>query len=1195
MKRKFYLFAALSAMVLSSCTKDPNELGGSQMPNDSRVLAIQIDGAINQQYTTRVDDGGFCQDDQVGLFGVNYTDKNTVKGTLVDEGNQVDNARYTYDESQNKWVSPGGVFYKDAKTNIDLYAYYPYAAVNSVSEYPFEVQQDQSGANSMDGYALSDFLWGKVENVTPSEAKVRIKFDHRMACANVVLVEGEGFGDGEFDALDKSVLAMNTTRTATIDLATGEVSATGTFTGEGIVMKHNAEGYRAIVVPQIVESGAALFSITIDGVVYRFKYKDDDDNLNAFAYESGSQAKFTIEINKKSPSGDYELSLEDCEIVPWIADLDTHGGEARQYYCVHLEQAGTLGAKIRADKKNPDKIKNLKISGIIDGCEFFYMRDSMEILQSVNLKECKIIASTKASRYRSGYSNYIGDKDNDEIFSENYYGSGYTYGNIEDAIPACAFRDKETLVNFVFPEKVVKIGAYAFYKTMLLGALIIPSDVECVENHAFYATSITSLQLPTGLKSLGQDVFHDCNLLTGQLMLPEGLESIGSGCFYGCVGLTANSLVLPEKLTEIPDHCFYGCKGLTGKLVLHEGVTKIGEYAFRDCKFNGSLELPNSLKEIGRSAFYGIPFTGELVIPNQITRINKEAFFRNRFNNIILHDDIVRIDQCGFEGTSGWNAEPNPLTKLILPASLRSIGNSAFQYQKSLEYLHLPTDLEVIEELAFYNSPNLKTVICEAIIPPTLVENTGYAVFASEAYENATLYVPAQSIVKYQVATGWKNFKNIQPYYAFNVDNNMVRSENASTEHTIQLSAFDNDAWTMVSSPDWVEVTPTSGTGATTLTLTLKELAAGSGDRTGVVTFKLDNEETALASITAEQYDIVDAQGEVVADGDVITNYEHTEGNGVKVVFLGEGYDASDVDNGKYTNDINTAIGHMFDVEPFKTYKGWFDVYTVVAISKQAGVSSEHNHKTTTFGIQYIPGKGLKIKEQVVFKYAQNAGISKEDIKKSLIVIVVNSDEYEGITYMWEDGSNIAICPTRNGDYPYDFRGTIQHEACGHAFAKLGDENISQSANINSNSSKNKKHKQNFKDHEKLGWNKNIALSGNMSEVAWKHFMVHPKYKDQVDIFEGGYGYSHGIYRSEDVSCMGTYIPYFSAISRETIVKRIMECGGGVFDQEQFYQKDVRDVNGSLTGGAATRSNFVEKAVEHYEPVVMGVAPELNF
>ncbi|MBQ2424375.1 MAG: fimbrillin family protein, partial [Alistipes sp.] len=223
MKKKL-LFGLCCAAMAIGCTTDPYQ---QDIPTVEGTPRIEISGRISQDYATRVDDGGFCQNDQIGLYGVNYTEGNTAAGTLLDEGNQVDNARYTYDEANSQWVSSGNIYYKDVNTNIDLYAYYPYAAVESVTEYKFEVAQDQSGANSVDGYAMSDFLWAKAENITPTENKIALHFYHRMACANVTLKEGQGFESGEFDALNKVVLAMNTTRTSTIDLSTGVVTPTG--------------------------------------------------------------------------------------------------------------------------------------------------------------------------------------------------------------------------------------------------------------------------------------------------------------------------------------------------------------------------------------------------------------------------------------------------------------------------------------------------------------------------------------------------------------------------------------------------------------------------------------------------------------------------------------------------------------------------------------------------------------------------------------------------------------------------------------------------------------------------------------------------------------------------------------------------------------------------------------------------------
>ena len=378
MKRQLLTFG-FAALLFASCATDPEGL------NTTAPLGapqINISGTIDQHYSTRVDDNGFCDGDQVGLYGVNYTDNNTLPGTLLDEYNQVNNALYTYSKESGTFTSSGSFYYKDVETNIDLYAYYPFAHPESVNAYEFEVALDQ---NLGTGHAMSDFLWAKATNVTPSESKVSLRFSHRLSLANVILKEGTGFGDGEFAQLDKSVLALNTTRKATIDLSTGVATATGEPEKEGIIMKATDEGFRAIVVPQSVAGLTPLFAITIDGITYRFK-RDE-----VTAYQAGKMAKFTITINRKAHTGTYELVLTDTSIEDWVADIDTYGGEARQYFVVHLEEAGELERKIDEAKKNPAKIKNLKVSGKICAGDFDFMRDKMVILQAVNLKETKVV------------------------------------------------------------------------------------------------------------------------------------------------------------------------------------------------------------------------------------------------------------------------------------------------------------------------------------------------------------------------------------------------------------------------------------------------------------------------------------------------------------------------------------------------------------------------------------------------------------------------------------------------------------------------------------------------------------------------------------------------------------------------------------------------------------------------------------
>ena len=1170
MKTK-YLFG-LALLALAGCTADVEV--HTPVPTPDGVFSINLTGDISQEYLTRVDDGGFCDGDQIGLYGVNYSNDNADKGTLYDEGNQVDNAKYTYDEANNSWSSSGSVYYKDAETNIDLYGYYPYAHPESVSAYEFEIKQDQANNG---GYAASDFLWGKVENVAPSEQRVRMTFYHRMACANVIFKEGTGFAEGEFSLLTKSAMVSNTTRKATIDLATGEVTAVGEAEQEGILMMPSSDGtMRAVVVPQSVEALNALFTLTVDGITYRLKRND------VFTYESGKSHKFTITINRKVATGEYEFVLTGTEITPWIADPDTHGGEARQYYVAHLDEAGTLEAVIKADGKNPAKIKNLKVTGQICANDFYFMRDKMEILQAVNLKESEIVDRWRYSVRFDGNDQYTSVYFNDSKLPDtveerqqavrdrypdksiNSWGAVSIEG-IANEIPTSAFYGRTSLVYFAFPEVVTKIGSDAFRGTLLSGALIIPNDVTEIGSSAFANTNITSLQLPHNIKVLGGSAFSECSSLAGTLSLPESLERIGGHCFNKCSMLSGN-LVLPSKLKVIPTYCFSGLWGIDGDLIIPEGVVEIGDHAFesdiRDNKgFGGVLVLPKSLKKLGTSAFLRCRFQGELIIPDEITKIPYDCFGENSFSSIVLPEGLVSIEE-GNHGTFGDNSrlcEP-----IEFPSTLITIGEAAFENCRNLPSVHFKNKLTVIGPRAFENCYGLSKITSEATTPPQV----GINAFNGVAKDNFTLEVPESAVAKYQTASGWSDFRRISAHYDFSISRPEMRVLNAEHSMTYLLRTPNGESqWSVESCPEWVTVSPMSGVGKTEVTITVSKMDKSEAvefellrdgtkstydkhtGRIGDVVFLLEGKDY-RSTISVQQYD------SDVADGQVIVNQTASKGNGVNIVFMGDCFDARDIAMGKYIDGINKAIAYYFAVEPYTTYRDYFNVYTVVGMSADSGMGTVNTIKDAKFGSQYSL-EGITPDTKATYEYAMKAETVNEDnINETLVVMIENTQDYGGICYMWGDGSAIAICPMSADAYPYDFRGIVQHEAGGHGFGKLGDEYIYHNAFIQSCDCNCCSHLDEFNDAKARGWYRNMSTDADMHTVEWSHLIFHPTYSARVDMYEGGYFHTRGIYRSESASCMNNNIPYFSAISRQAMVERIKAIAGEEFSLDDFYAND---------------------------------------
>ena len=126
------------------------------------------------------------------------------------------------------------------------------------------------------------------------------------------------------------------------------------------------------------------------------------------------------------------------------------------------------------------------------------------------------------------------------------------------------------------------------------------------------------------------------------------------------------------------------------------------------------------------------------------------------------------------------------------------------------------------------------------------------------------------------------------------------------------------------------------------------------------------------------------------------------------------------------------------------------------------------------------------------------------------------------------------------------------------------------------------------------GWYPNLSLSGKMNEVPWSHLIFHDKYKQIVDIFEGGFMHTRGVYRSEQNSCMNNDIPYYSTISREAIVKRIMEIAGETYTFEDFVANDVMDASTVDMTRSAIPELISKASMYQHAPVMMGKRPKLN-
>lgn len=477
----------------------------------------------------------------------------------------------------------------------------------------------------------------------------------------------------------------------------------------------------------------------------------------------------------------------------------------------------------------------------------------------------------------------------------------------------------------------------------------------------------------------------------------------------------------------------------------------------------------------------------------------------------------------------------------------------------------------MVGESAFNGCFNLSNIVCHAVEPPSVMSRA----FDGVAKDNFTVEVPAQSVTRYKTESGWSDFRRIAAHYDFSVSRDRIRALNAAESRTLTLRAPANFNWSIESKPDWVTVTPSSGTGKADITVSVQQIARTTDQfevnegtftsptykkyagRSGEIVFKLD-EKDYRCTLDVEQYDTD------YSDGEVMTLNTATKGPGIDIVFIGDGYDAKDIAKGTFKQN---TFKHFFGIEPYSTYKDYFNVYAVVSKSDDSGIGTVNTVIDTKFGSYFTQNRIKAPAADKCFQWAKRADASM-DLSKSLVIMLMNTSTYEGVTMMYGDGSAIACCPVSTDAYPYDFRGIIQHEAGGHGFGKLGDEYIYHNAFIQTcQCIDGCEHPQGDDDmstsygvYKSKGWFKNLSMTADAKQVPWAHLIYHKNYSDKVDMYEGGYMHTRGVYRSEATSCMNNNIPYYSAISRQAIVERIKAYAGEAFDFDDFVAKDSFEV-----------------------------------
>ena len=806
-------------------------------------------------------------------------------------------------------------------------------------------------------------------------------------------------------------------------------------------------------------------------------------------YQSGKMHNITITVNKRTDTGDYEFVLTADDIVAWVDDPQLHDGLVRQYTIITLKEAGTLKAEVDKVCRDYGLLRNLKVAGPMNADDRSFIQGNLKALQNVNMLEVEM----------------------------------------EDGI-LNGFYMLTQLQHFVFPAKGIwKIDYHAFEGCALIGSLTIPEGVTELRQCAFWGNKLRgTLTLPSTLKIM-EEAFYG-NELSGELLLPDGLEEID-----GPRGKFSGTLHFPSSVKKVTGLWDYG--EVTGTLVIPRCMTEVD--GFRDIGCS-QVEFHDGVKEIKEIAFRSVPLSGELVLPSNLTKLGVCSFQNTKISHVVFNDRLRIVDNGAFEGCKYLTGTQR------FAENVPRVSAECFRGCSALTGIVLPKNVELIEDKAFYECYSLNSIVSENPEPPVVRGDA----FLGVPKDNFTVEVPKGSVEKYREAPGWKEFKRIAEYSNFVC--RPMQANALNNAHTEKLVLNADGAWQVDRCPEWVTLSKTSGTGKAELTLTFKQMAHGSGNRSDSIIFKMPSENYRTFCVVS-QYDYEQEEDSYIA------LQTHSKGRGIDVVFIGDGYDGEDISNGNYLNLVKQQTEHFFDLEPYKSHRDYFNVYVTFPLSQEKGVNTMNtyvdNHFGTLYGYdgQMCTSNQLLTEVDEVRDYAvAHSPLKQDDLWRSLIILVPNSDAYSGVTYYEWYGSPISICPASNRPYPQDTRGVIQHEAGGHGFGRLGDEEIIYSAWAPASV------KGLIEEKHGNGEYANLATTSGLHSVPWADFIFDIRYSDYVDVYEGGCSYMRGIFRPEQNSCMNYGIPYYNAPSRLSIMRRIFNYAGEEFSMEYFYAHDSK-------------------------------------
>ena len=286
-------------------------------------------------------------------------------------------------------------------------------------------------------------------------------------------------------------------------------------------------------------------------------------------------------------------------------------------------------------------------------------------------------------------------------------------GKVVTTIATSAFLNCEKIEKISIPDTVAYIGDSAFERCLALKEITIPKGVTAINDSVFCdCINLRKVVLPDGIKSIGREAFYNAGYDL-EIVLPDSVTELKEGCFLFS---KITSINIPKNVKVIPKEAFSGC-GHLESLIIPEGVIEIGEEALGGGAYFSTINIPSTVTKIGKRAFLSLANLETITVDKNnpsFSSLNGVLFNKNKTellcyasrvekSSYVVPQTVTSIGEFAFE-YNDW------LVDVTLPTGLKSIGFGAFTCCRSLENINLPNSLTSLGQGVFTRCYALKKI-----------------------------------------------------------------------------------------------------------------------------------------------------------------------------------------------------------------------------------------------------------------------------------------------------------------------------------------------------------------------------------------------------------------------------------------------------------------------------------------------------